>query len=78
LTSDEMSLLYENRCLTVGLVLNVDERKRCRRAQVGPAGDKIDSTRPPDDLGEPRGEPHSRAHPGLRSSGRRHPRTGAG
>ena len=48
MTSDEMSLLYENRCLTVGLVLNVDERKRCRRAQVGPAGDKIDSTRPRD------------------------------
>jgi hypothetical protein len=38
--SDEMSPLYENRCLTVGLVqcncanhrVNVDVKKRCRRA----------------------------------------------
>jgi hypothetical protein len=32
----------------------------CRRAQVGPVGDKIGSPRPPVDQGEPRGEPHPR------------------
>jgi hypothetical protein len=43
-----MSLLYENRCLTVGLV------------QVGPVGDKIGSPCPPVDQGEPGVSPHTR------------------
>jgi hypothetical protein len=54
--SDKMSPLYENCCLTVDLVqmLMVRTEECCRRAQVGPVGDKIGSPRPPLSKGEPR------------------------
>src|SRR2546423_14843752 len=57
-----MSPLYENRCLTVGLVqmrlrqspAECDGGCAVEGPKVGPVGDKIGSPRPPGEQGEPR------------------------